>query len=74
MQDGSNRYEDIFYCLAFRLGEQAFLRGEKIRNGRRETIKWEERGGECKKKKKFHKSNRPISIYWNIRLGIDAGE
>ena len=53
MQDGSNRYEDIFYCLAFRLGEQAFLSGgKKIRNGRRETIKWEERGGECKKKKK----------------------
>lgn len=39
MQDGSNRYEDIFYCLAFRLGEQAILRGGKIRNGRRETIK-----------------------------------
>ena len=40
MQDGSNRYEDIFYCLAFRLGEQALLKwGKKIRNGRRETIK-----------------------------------
>lgn len=29
MQDGSNRYEDIFYCLAFRLGEQALLSGGK---------------------------------------------
>ena len=65
MQDGSNRYEDIFYCLAFRLGEQAFLSGGKNK-------KWEEGNNKMrgkrrrmlkKKNKKFHKSNRPISIY-----------
>lgn len=30
MQDASNTYEDIFYCLTFRLGEQdSLFSGEK---------------------------------------------
>ena len=45
MQDGSNRYEDIFYCLAFRLGEQAFLSGGKNK-------KWEEGNNKMRGKRR----------------------
>ena len=71
MQDGSNRYEDIFYCLAFRLGEQAFLSGGKNK-------KWEEGNNKMRgkrrrmlKKKKIPQKQQTNFDILKYRLGID---